>query len=105
MHSPPTEAQWDRAIGTSGLPILHVSYEDLVASREETVRSVLRFLGVPDVDSCAIPEATLVRQRGRFTESWVEIYRQVRTSLEPLGPSHVWSAASRGYVVANAQTP
>jgi trehalose 2-sulfotransferase len=57
-----------------------VVYEDLIASYEETVRGVLRFLEIPDAASVPVPSPAFDRIADEISESW---YRRFRDELGP----------------------
>jgi LPS sulfotransferase NodH len=84
------EAGWERFFDTHGIVPLVVRYEaDLERDRIDTIRSVLRFIGVPPPTDL-VTEAPLVRQADATTEEWVAAYhrdraKRGRPAVVPLG--------------------
>ena len=62
------ERGWDDAL--RGVPVCNVTYEQLVATPETTVRRALAWLDVADPSAVAIPAAPTHRQSDGVTASW-----------------------------------
>ncbi|HTR70052.1 MAG TPA: Stf0 family sulfotransferase [Mycobacteriales bacterium] len=92
------ESCWERVLASASAPTLTVAYEDLVADRELTLTTVLRFLGVEADPQLVSAPAGLSRQAGKYTDMWVRRYEGVRDLLQPLTSAHVWSDQVGGYV-------
>src|SRR5579875_3050696 len=87
------EAGWQRFFDEHRIEPLVVRYEaDLERDRAETIRSVLRFIGVePPAD--LVTEPALKRQADELTEEWVAAYHRERAqrgrpAVVPIGAPH-----------------
>lgn len=69
------EGAWSRFFDSNGIEPLELSYEELVAERDVTLRRVLAFLGVAGAETAAIPEPSLAPQADATTEDWIERHR------------------------------
>lgn len=70
------EAAWSERLADR--PVCAVTYEQLVADREATVRRVLRWLDVPDADTVAVPAPPVARQADATSAAWIARYRSGR---------------------------
>jgi trehalose 2-sulfotransferase len=69
------ERQWEDFFSTRGAAPLRIEYERLVPSLDETVREVLRFLGVDVPHGFEPPAPTIARQADGLSEEWVRRFR------------------------------
>jgi trehalose 2-sulfotransferase len=69
------ERRWEAFFSERGATPLRVTYEELTASPQETVGTVLAYLGVEDADQAQVGDPTLRRQADAITEDWVSRYR------------------------------
>jgi LPS sulfotransferase NodH len=77
------EQCWAEFFSRSGVVPLKVRYEDMVATYEKTVRSVLDFLGVALPPGTELAPPRLKKQAGELTERLAEQYRAHRDHVEP----------------------
>jgi LPS sulfotransferase NodH len=70
------EQLWQRFFREHGISPYCVTYEELVADHESTVRSVLKFLEIND-DQALIPPPVSLRQSDALSEEWEERYRKL----------------------------
>jgi LPS sulfotransferase NodH len=68
------ERLWEARFAAAGVDPLRVTYEQLVAAPAQTVRAVLRHIGVEAADSVDVPPPSLRRQADEVTEEWVARY-------------------------------
>ena len=68
------ECRWEARFAASGVEPLRITYEELVAAPAQTVRSVLRHIGVESPDSIELSPPSLGRQADEATEEWVNRY-------------------------------
>jgi trehalose 2-sulfotransferase len=74
------EESWQRIFAAHGIVPHCVTYEDLVADHESTVRRVLEFLGIGDeTTSIAAPES--LRQSDGMSVEWEARYRELSAEL------------------------
>jgi len=59
---------------TAGAPF-DVVYEDFAGRYEDTIRDILRHLGLPEADTIAIAEATRRKQSDGLSRRWAERYK------------------------------
>jgi LPS sulfotransferase NodH len=74
------EESWQRFFREHALVPHCVTYEDLVADHEATVRGVLRFLGIRD-ERTRFPPPSSVRQADASSQEWELRYRELSTRL------------------------
>ena len=63
-----------------------VVYEDFILSYEETIRSILNYLQLPNVEEVTIAPPTLQQLADDVSENWVQRFRQERQQ----GWQHYW---------------
>lgn len=82
------ESGWDDFFAARGVEPLEISYEELVADREGTVRRVLAYFDVPGADHREIPPPDIERQADDVSERWIARYRAAygESGLEEEGP-------------------
>ena len=69
------ERRWEKLFAESGIELLRLTYERLVAAPEETVAAALGHVGIADAGSYPAGAPTLRRQADELTEHWVRRYR------------------------------
>ena len=69
------EKSWQAIFAKHGITPHCVVYEELIANREETIRGVLRFLGV-NAGVASIPSPRSGRQADEVSEEWERLYRR-----------------------------
>lgn len=71
------EAGWLRWFEANDIPPFHVTYEDLLADPEATVRSIVELLEVQDAERDEMEEVPFVEKQGDETnEEWIERFRR-----------------------------
>lgn len=75
------EERWEEFFARRAASPLRVSYEDLVASPEATVKAVLRHIGVEVPGVLPLGPPTLEKQADSLSEDWVRRFRE----LDPTG--------------------
>jgi len=58
-----------------GVEPFDVVYEDFAGRYEDTIRDILRHLGLPEADTIAIAEATRRKQSDGLSRRWAERYK------------------------------
>jgi LPS sulfotransferase NodH len=71
------EAGIQEFLAEGGIVPFNIYYEDFIERYEQTIRSVLRFLGQDD-SSVAIPAPPLKRTADELSEEWVQRFRRER---------------------------
>lgn len=74
------QAEWEGYFEDHAIQPYRIVYEDFVATYEETLKSTLNFLGVPNAHSVAIAPPPLKKQADSMTEEWLDRYREDLTS-------------------------
>jgi LPS sulfotransferase NodH len=69
------EERWEALFERHGIVPHRVVYEDFVAAREETVRGVIRAVGVEAPADLHLPPPVHDRQADELSDEWVERYR------------------------------
>lgn len=76
------EAGWDDYL--RGRRCLSLAYEDLVTDPENTLRSVLRYLEVPDADDRSVPRPESQRQADGVNDEWRHRWMRDASSRRPV---------------------
>jgi trehalose 2-sulfotransferase len=71
------ESGWRAYFRSCGVRPLTVIYEDFVERYEETVRDILRYVGVPEAGHVEIVQPARRRQADELSQEWVDRYRGV----------------------------
>jgi trehalose 2-sulfotransferase len=74
------DSRWSAFFKANSITPATLTYEDLVADYEGSIRSVLRLLDVPDADAVAIRPARLRRQSDARSEAWLAQYETLRSN-------------------------
>ncbi len=77
------EQGWQRFFAQYRIQPLHITFENLIAAKEETARNVLQSLGIP-----IAPDATFVlpymrRQADDLSEVWIQQYHAIKQARQP----------------------
>src|SRR5207249_671768 len=75
------EAGWHDYFEPHGIEPLHLIYEDLAHSWEQTAIQVLDFLEIAHPSPLVIGEKTLLRQADALTEQWVQLYHEHKQTM------------------------
>ncbi len=68
------EAEWQEYFGQCGISPFVIVYEDFVTAYEETVLSILRFLGIPIPSDLVFKERQMTKQADTLSDDWVREY-------------------------------
>ena len=74
------EDVWQDYFRQSGLLPFTLYYEDLAADYQNTVRKVLRYIGIEDANSITISRPRFKKQADDITEDWVQRYQAHRAN-------------------------
>jgi LPS sulfotransferase NodH len=66
------QTRWAYYLSRNGLPVLHVVYEHMVASPQETVNAVARLVGVREPAVIDFAKVRVTPQRDAITQDWRE---------------------------------
>ncbi len=72
------DAHWRQFFKKHNIEPLKIVYEDFIHRYDETLLTVLKFLGVPIPEKFVIPECRLVRQSDAQSEDWLRKYSDIK---------------------------
>jgi LPS sulfotransferase NodH len=81
------EDRWASFFSEANLTPLRMSYEHLCGAYEETVREILRWLGIPEASSVIIPAPRLQRQSDQATEDHLALYSRFKAQQAAMADS------------------
>jgi len=73
------DATWQAYFDENNITPLVIQYEDLASNYVDTVRTVLRWLGIPNAEAIAVSPSRLRRQSNARNEEWVARYEEFRS--------------------------
>jgi LPS sulfotransferase NodH len=80
-------AFWKQWFSAQGIQVHQITYEQMVADYQRTVRAVLAFVGQPLTTDIPLP--TLPRQADSLTEDWANRYAQLKNDRKMSSPAAV----------------
>jgi len=98
------EAKWLSHFQKNGITPFEIVYEDLVSDYAGTIRSVLRWIGVPDADTFTVQPPRLKRQSMGRNEVWLERYLALKGALDD-GPKDMASLGAPEPLFESANPP
>jgi trehalose 2-sulfotransferase len=96
---------WRDFFGQYQIEPMTIVYEDFVDNYDETVLSILDWLGIPVQTRFAIEPPGLIKQAGDETELLLSQYLTVRDAMSPKPEQTTWSRETRAYVSPELPTP
>lgn len=94
--------RWDEYFRLAGVAPLVVDFRDVVDRPVDTVRAVLRHVGVPAADEVNVRPGRLVKQSDEWTEFWHSAYLQVRDALPRRDGDVQWSQELNNFIRVQA---
>jgi LPS sulfotransferase NodH len=99
------DAQWRDYFARCDIEPVEVSYEDLDADYQGTIRRVLESLGLASTAGVVDLEAPDRTPPSAWTKRWLDEYRAVRDQLAPQRAEESWSREDRIFDVAPSTEP
>ncbi len=72
------EQRWQRFFAHYRIRPLHILFEDLIISKEETAREVLRFIGISIPPDAELASPYMQRQADELTAAWIQQYHAIK---------------------------
>lgn len=76
------EDSWQQFFAEGGIEPLMLFYEDLVADPIVTLRTVLAYLDLPDIDEGLVQQTVRQQQSDAISEEWVQMYYDSRAGTD-----------------------